>query len=550
VPWELLVGELDQERRASVSIIRGLPDQPATLPSHFDRPMSVLIIKGDDGSQTGWDKLDLDRECNLLLDAYDRLPAAHHAVMRRPRIARPNSADIAALFQDAQTVPDVIFLSGHGTNNPPRFMLADGSALTPERLTQVISTTAIRPLFAAFWACDTARGPNDSREAPSPPFYAALLRSGVASLLAMQAPVSDGGATLLAQEILQALAGGDALDTAAARGRAVLQTASESGATGVDLLDWACPVVWSSGLPAARLAWRSRSSQLAQMQTAARRARLNREGRVFFPPTEDEINDVRRIAASRMCWISAENLAEHRERWIRLLLAMQVIVPRYVVAVEFAEDIADTADGLRDWAEELQQTLEPGDAVTDLRGTLELMRRRPKEGWARLCSLTNLVVSIWTPPRYSAEDWFWRPLVESGVPVIVAGKVDDGSIVSQGWSVEELDMRFSEDTLHAAHAEAPGVSDALALLNMPVPKVSIEAAGAPLDSAPTLEEFIITTAANEVMLAASAARIFRDRMDDDAKRIGHRACNPRSCDVCRPSDASDQRTASGSLPGC
>ena len=39
-----------------------------------------------------------------------------------------------------------------------------------------------------------------------------------------------------------------------------------------------------------------------------------------------------------------------------------------------------------------------------------------------------------------------------------------------------------------------------------------------------LEEFVITTAANEVILAASAARFFRDRMDDDAKRIGHRAC--------------------------
>src|ERR1700730_3414805 len=100
VPWEILVGELDQERRASISIIRGLPDQPATLPSRFDRPMSVLIIKGDDGSQTGWDQLDLDRECSLLIDAYDRLPAAHQAVMQRPRIVRPNRADLGALLSD------------------------------------------------------------------------------------------------------------------------------------------------------------------------------------------------------------------------------------------------------------------------------------------------------------------------------------------------------------------------------------------------------------------------------------------------------------------
>jgi hypothetical protein len=524
IPWELLVGELDQARRSSISIVRALVDEPSTLPSCFDRPMSVLFIKGDDGSQTGRNRLDLDRECNLLLEAYDRLPVTHREAILRPRIARPTRADLSLIFQDAQTVPDLIFLSGHGSNNPPTFMLADGSPLTPEQFAKVISATAVRPVFIAFWACDTARGPTDSRQAPSPPFYAALLRDGVASLLAMQAPVTDRGAILLAQEVFQSLAGGDALDVAAARARAVLHDAWQAGAEGVNWLDWACPVVWSSGLPAARLAWRSSSSQLAQMQTTARRVHLNRQGRVFFPPTAAEIDNARSVAHSRLCWINADNLADHKERWIRLLLATQVVVRRYVVAVEFNNSSSDAAEGLRDWAEELQQTLEPCDAGADFRAILELMRSRPIEGWPRLCGLPDLVISIWSPPRYSVGDWFWATLVAGGAPVVVVGRVDAGAIVSDGWSVEDLDMSLNEDMLTAAHAEAPRVSDALALLSMPVPKVSIEALGTSLALVPKLEELVITTAANEVVLAASAARFFCGRMNEDAKRAAHRAC--------------------------
>jgi len=520
IPWELLVGELDGERQSSVSIVRGLRDQPSTLPSCFDRPMSVLIIRGDDGARTNLARLNLDRECDLLLDAYDRLPAAHREAMLKPRIVQPINADFPALFRDAATVPDVIFLSGHGSSDPPSFMLSDGSSLRPEQFAKAISATAVRPMFAAFWACDTARGPGGSREVPSPPFYAALLQAGVASFLAMQAPVSDDGAILLAQEVLQALAGGHPLDAAAARARAVLREAHRLGARVVDWLDWACPVVWSSGLPAARLAWRGPGSPLAQMQMAARRARFDREGRVFFPPTDAEIACARRIAASRLWWINAQDLAEHRECWIRLLFAIQVVLPRYIVAVELREE--DPADGLRMWAEELQQTLEPGGAGSDFRSTLELIRYRPKEGWARLCLLPDLAISIWMPPRYVAGDWFWAPLMAATTPVVVLGGVDDEATVS-GWSVEGLDMATTEDVLIVAHTEAPQLSDALALLDMPVPKASIDAAS-PIDAAPRLKELTITTTANELVIAASAARFFRDRMDDEARRRAHRTC--------------------------
>jgi CHAT domain len=523
VPWELLIGELHKERRPGVSIVRGLANEPATLPSRFDRPMSILLIKGDDGSKTGWARLNLDRESSLLLESYDRLPASHQAVMSRPRVMQPTESELQALFQNRHSVPDVIFLSGHGSNRPPAFILADGSLLTPDSLTGMLSATPVRPMFVVFWACDTARAENDSRESPSAPFFAALLRSGISSLLAMQAPVKDRSAILLAQELFQSLAGGDALDAAAARARSTLLDAWNAGAEGVDSIDWACPVVWSSGLSAARLAWRSRGSRLAHMQAASRRARLDREGRVFFPPSTAEIDDARRISASRRCWIIAEKLAEHRERWTRLLLAIQTIIPRYVVAVEL-DDNTSAEDSLRDWAEELQQTLEPSDASADFRSALELIRKRPHRGWIKLCSLPDTIISIWNPPRYSAEDWFWGPLAATTGPVIVAAVHFDGAIVSTDWSLEELDMQYNQARLDAARAEAPDLANALALLNLPIPKASIEATGSSIDGAPELVPLVIETAANEIVLAASAARYFREQMTEVTRQAGHRAC--------------------------
>jgi hypothetical protein len=523
VPWEFLVGEIDEDRRLNISVVRGLPDGPSVLPSQFDRPMSTVLVKGDDGSRSGLNKLDLDREISLLLETYDRLPVSQQAAMTKPRVLQPTQSELRTLFQHEHTVPDVIFLSGHGSNNPPAFILADGTSLTPELFAEIISATRVRPMFVVFWACDTARDDDDVRTSPAPPFFGALLRSGISSLLAMQAPVTDHGAILLAQELFQSLAGGDALDVAAARARATLLDALKVGVEGISSVDWACPVVWSSGLSAARLGWRSPTSNLAQMQSTSRRARIDRDGRVLFPPNAAEIGHARRLMDSRLSWITAENLADHRERWIRLLLAAQNVVPRYTVAVEL-HDNTSAEDALRDWAEELQQTLQPSEASAEFRMTLELIRRHPVEGWAKLCSLPDSVISVWNPPSYCAGDWFWQPLDGGTGPVIVAARAVQNAVLAAGWSIETLDMQYDLATLEHARAQAPLLSDALALLDVPVPRTSIEAIGPAVRLMPQIEAIVVQTAANEIVLAAPAARYFRGQMNEDAKRIGHLAC--------------------------
>jgi len=515
VPWEFLIADLDLAQRPNVSLVRGLCEGSATLKSRFDQPMSVLILQGDDGSRTGRARLDLKHEAELLLQVYGSLPTAHRQAMLEPQICQPSLAELPEVLRRS---PDVLFLSGHGSSEPPAFILVDGSRLTPDAIAQHIAEARAELAFAAFWACDTARAPKGGREAPGPPFYLALARSGVASVLAMQAPVSDPGAILLAREVFEALAAGDALDVAAARGRAVLL---QSGAA--DDLDWACPVIWSSGLPAAKLHWNCPSSKLAQLQTASRRLRMMREGRALPPPTIEELADARRCAGEQLCWIKCTDLTAHKERWIRLLVAMQVVLPRYVIAVELSSGL-ETAEGLMAWAEEVQQGLDVRDAPSiEFRNILEQMRTRPQVAWRRLCALPEVIVALWQPPDYRSESWFWDPVLGSS-RVISMGERVTAQMLTDGWSVEELEMRVDEDRLNTAYLEAPLVSDALALLEMAVPRQSVTALGISLQVLSNLNALIINTAAEEVILAAAAARFFRARMTPEAKTAAHKAC--------------------------
>lgn len=155
IPWELLIGELAHERRPRISIVRMPEGEPRSLPSNFDRPMSVLLVQGDDGSSCGWARLDLDHEAKRLLDAYDRLPASHHATLLRPKVLKPSLEGLRTELLDANLCPDVIFLSGHATSRPPVFLLADGSRLTPEAFAGILAAAPARPLYIVFWACDT-----------------------------------------------------------------------------------------------------------------------------------------------------------------------------------------------------------------------------------------------------------------------------------------------------------------------------------------------------------------------------------------------------------
>lgn len=344
-------------------------------------------------------------------------------------------------------------------------------------------------------------------------------------MIGMQAPVTDRAAILLAQEVFQALAGGDALDASLARARATILDALQTDSDGMRALDWACPVAWTSGLSQARLSWRSPASRLAHMQTASRRACFDRSARALFPPTDEEREQVSRISLSNRCWVAVEYSAEHRERWIRMLLALQTLLPRYIVAVELGEVATGSLeDRLRLWAEELSRTLEPSDASAEFLSALEQMRTSPSSGWAKLCRLEDTLVSIWNPPHYSPSEWFWASLVNTAGPVVVAAGPIDASLMNDGWTVEDIRMPHDLAALESAFVAAPVLTRALALLEMPVPQASIAAVEGADRVPPPLDPFVVHTTAGEIVLVSSVAKSVRDRMGEAELQTGHRVC--------------------------
>ena len=518
--WELLLGEVHPSRRSRISIVRALPGSPNSLPSKFDRPMSVLCLLGDDGSNTRRYQLDLRRETEQLLKVYDSLPAAHRSVILRPRVHQPQTKnDLVQVFQE---LPDVVFFSGHASSDPPRFYLADGSGLSPEEINELLSQKPARPMFVAFWACNTAHEPEKNRGGPGPQFYLSLAKAGVASVLAMQSTISDGGAILLAQEVFQALASGESLDVAAARARSALMSVASMGSG--DHLDWACPVVWSAGLTGATLQWNAPASELAHLQIANRRARMALEARPYFPSTVNEIKSAEQCSIARLCWFKNSGMAADREKWVRLLMATETIQSRYIVAVEFDSHL-DVAEGLSLWAEELQTTLEISNANGEaFRISLELIQRRPQAGWKKLCALDNILISVCRPPEYRKDEWFWDPILHGTIPTIILGETLASQLSEDGWAIEQLDMAIDQQILAEAYAAAPLVSGALALLETPVPRMSLRVLDFGADRTSQLESLLVQTEAGEVVLVASAQRKFRTLMDADAEREGHRAC--------------------------
>nr|WP_256369916.1 CHAT domain-containing protein [Granulicella sp. L46] len=482
--------------------------------------MSVVCILGDDGSHTRRYLLDLQGETKRLLEVYDALPAANRSAILRPTTCQPRTKD--ELTQALQQSADVLFFSGHASTNPPRFYLLDGSFVSPEDIEELLSRAVARPVFVAFWACNTGRVPQKSRGGPGPQFYLSLSKAGVASVLAMQSTISDRGAILLAQEVFQALGSGDSLDMAAARARSVLLDVSHMGSG--DRLDWACPVVWSSGLSGANLQWNTPESELAHLQIANRRARMAREARPYFPSTAAEISSADRCAKTRLCWVKTSGMAADRESWIRLLMASETIMHHYVVAVELDSHL-DLAQSLSVWAEELQETLEISNAHGEaFRSALELMRRRPQLGWKQLCAASDILLSLWRPPEYRKDRWFWDPVLQGNMPAIILGETVTGQMMTDGWSIEQSNMAINQQTLAAAYAEAPLVGNALALLNAPVPKASLEALGYKSALTSHLGNFLVHTEAGEVLLASSAQQQFLAWMDDPSKIEGHKGC--------------------------
>src|SRR5271157_2316513 len=281
IPWELLIERLIiTGQHDTVSIIRNPPEvMLPEVPNIYNEPMRSVILLGDDGSSIGLPRLDLKGEVKGICDAWHGLDKCFQQCVMRPITINAIYSDVIRGIQDIK--PHVIWYSGHGITNPEtELIFVGGERINAKQFTELItdSERVPAPVYAIFWACNT--GAPESRVDTfqiTPPFCGELIRAGVLSILAMQSPIRDVSARVMAAELFRHLATGKSLELSLARTRAlVLDNLRETipgnnGVTGFHRLDWASPVIWSGARkPVKNLEWNAVQQHVAIFHMAGR----------------------------------------------------------------------------------------------------------------------------------------------------------------------------------------------------------------------------------------------------------------------------------------
>jgi hypothetical protein len=510
IPWELLLGELRPEYSSRVSIVRGVPGDPRRLPGELDRALRVLLVQGEENAYG--QPLNLRGEAERIIECWECLPLGVRDAVGRPTVVQPGLDDLGGCL--AQHLPDVLWFSGHAEASPPKFALKGGGMLTPETLEAAVNESGAAPVFALFWACETARrGRGNGPSAP--PFYRTLAHLGCMQILAMQEQISDEGAILMASEAFSALASGEALDVAVSRARHAMRSATGDR---FFVFDWACPTVWGSGLSPTQLSWSTPATGRAALQVslARARARLSLGDPDTAPSMKPGIIGHPLSADARLTWTVANTYGADLEQWGASISATQKERPVFAVVVKFGDGETEPKASLRAWAESLVRTMEPSTAADGLRTVLEGMTAEPTDCWSRMCRLPGILVGVVNPPSYEGTSWFWDPLRSTHAPVAVLSEHGDDTLLRDGWSVENIGMEppASDDSIAADRTAA-----ALALLRVSVPE---EALG--LGTSQPLTKALVRIRGRYVALAGQFSRAVRASITKEAERDGHVRC--------------------------
>lgn len=515
-PWESTIAALDQTRWQDVAMVRLMTGQRASVaPRDIGSPLRVLVVQGREAGP-GLAGLDLAAELEALTRARDSLDAAAKALVP-PIVARaPGGAELADAL--SETKPTLLWLSGHATEDPPGFLLADGNWLSPGELAAAVDdaakTSGVVPLYVVLWACKTGLRERFAAPGAAPPFIQALANVGVSAVLATLSPLADDIAPNLAAAVLEAVALGRPLDHAVARGRAALM-ATQLAEDGRD--DWACPVVWCVDLPAGEIAW-SDAAAPAQRQELARR--LLPPGIAPAEPDETAREQAEVWSRHQRVWVTERTkrmtgVFQVRSEWLGRVLVQQRINRRMVVALDFRGGSAGNV--LRDWAGRVLRVTDgfddPGRRFRELAA---LTQQDPEAGWRELCRREHFTFALIAPPV--GDEWLWNTLRDAAAAAVVLADSYPPKAAAEGWKAEELTVDpGGADFDPLGHPLATG----LAVLAFPAAAPDL----ADMDPAQVelLENagFLVQTRAGCVMPLSRAVSLV-DRLDRDQFAEAHR----------------------------
>jgi hypothetical protein len=545
IPWELLVALIDtRESHPSICIARSTGDIKTVALSAFNSPLRTLLLRGNDGATLGpGRKLDLQGEIGRIDEAWAELEVSARQRIARPIIKPAQTSTLGALLSELK--PHIIWFSGHGRSTTSTDLyFADKEWVNVTKLGDIIKQSGAPPLYGVFWACDSGRSESEIMNAPptvSPPIFEALRSAGLLSVLAMQSPVRDRSAKVMAADLFRFLASGLPLEKAAARARANLLAEPQDKST----LDWACPVVWCAGQPVEKLEWDSPVPALAQLQLLGRqmlRWNLSSPSVLEGSTTEGEQRRAEAWFSSSLTWVRAEFVEElagrkrldleHQISWVRTLQAVQRATELHVVAVELTSSRCE--EDLRKWAEGVYSRIIWGDVPDEIIETLNYIKAgQVVDGWQRLCAMSNAFIAIAAPLPYMSPSWLWEPLLEEGGArfTILTDQAppEPAADPAKTWEYDAIDAEMRAEAIESAVDRAPRLARALATLSTPLRRSRIEVLPDQLGGVMRLadwaegEDLLVETAAGPVMVAAARRFIFA-KMNEDERQLAHKDC--------------------------
>ncbi|HTG35471.1 MAG TPA: CHAT domain-containing protein [Thermoanaerobaculia bacterium] len=268
LPWELLyqadVGRfLGRGRRVSIARYLVLP-LPGSRPPLVD-PLRVLVVTAQPRGSRLQPLPHLERERRALVELNGRQNRLEVVSLARPTLAALHEALLSGGFH-------VLHFLGHGefeAKTGEGFLYLEDAEGGAARVSGTVLANHLPSLYMVVLnACQTARSASPS---PFGGVAAALLRTGISAVVAMQFPISDRAASAFGAELYKSLAAGDSIDAAVGEGRLRILRDFPASA------EWATPVLFSRASAIPRLAADTPSSPESRLFLPS----------VGLPPAED-----------------------------------------------------------------------------------------------------------------------------------------------------------------------------------------------------------------------------------------------------------------------
>ncbi|MEO8621237.1 MAG: CHAT domain-containing protein [bacterium] len=282
LPWELIArdaSELPLAMSRRTVLVRSLDVLHPSDPIPFTPPLRILVVMSN---PKGTAQLDLREERDRITREWGRLPGVH------VDFERPVLADLRTRFANEDY--HVIHYMGHGDFDAKtgRGVLLleheDGSphAIDAEQIRLLVEDEPmLRLVFLN--ACKTATTSARAGFDPFAGIAAAMIKSGVPAVVAMQFPISDQAAITFADTFYRRIVDGHPVDAAVAEGRKALYSADQS--------EWATPVLFMRSQDGVLF---QRGAVEAPVRPAVTVAAPKKEFEVFLATPSDPVRAVHR----------------------------------------------------------------------------------------------------------------------------------------------------------------------------------------------------------------------------------------------------------------